>query len=97
MSGTFFSSRNTGANEEQALGLELLGSADGIGIVRVSTIDDNVTSLKMGFKLLDEVVNGLASLDEKNNFAGTLQLGNKLLNRVSPLDVGTCRTDADKT
>lgn len=93
MSGTFLSSGNTRTNKEQAFGLEFLGASDGIGIVRVSTVDNNVTRLEMGHKLLDEVIDCLTGLDEKNNFSGTLQLGDELLDGVSTLDFGSCSAD----
>jgi len=86
VTGTLLTSRNTGTNEEETLGLELLGAADRVGEVRVSSIDDDVSLLEMGFKLTDEVVDSLSSLDEKDDLSGSLEFGAKLLNGVSTND-----------
>ena len=54
--------------------------------MRVSAVDDDVALLKVGLKLRDEVVDGVSSLDEQNNLAGSLELRAELLNRVGPDD-----------
>ena len=90
MTGTLLTTRNTRADEEEALGLELLGAADGVGVVGVTTVDDDVTGLKEGNELLDEVVDGRAGLDEEDDLAGSLELCDKLLEGVGALDVGAC-------
>ena len=92
MTGTLLSSRNTGTDKQEALLLELVGPSDGVGIVGVTAINDYVTLLKVGNKLLDEGVNGITGLDEENDFAGSLQLGSKLLDGVSTLDVCAFQT-----
>ena len=56
--------------------------------MRVSTVDNDVASLEVGLELLDEVIDSLTSLDEKNDLARALKLGNEFFNRVSPLDIG---------
>jgi hypothetical protein len=89
MASTLLTTRDTRADEEQALGLELLGAADGVGEVRVTTVNDNVTLLKMWLQLLDEVVDSRAGLDEEDDLTGTLEFGHKLLDGVSALDVGS--------
>lgn len=89
VSGTLLTTRDTRADEEEALGLELLGAADGVRVVRVTTIDDDVTRLEVGLKLVDEVVDSGTRLDEKHNFSGLLELCNKLFNRVCALNLGT--------
>ena len=89
VASTLLTARNTRANEQQTNSLELLCATDGIGIVRVTTIKDDVTGLKMGLELSNKVVDGRASLDEQDDLAGPLQLGDKFLNRVSALDFGT--------
>lgn len=48
--------------------------------MRVTTVNDDVALFKVGDELRDELVNGIASLDEKDDFAGALELGNELLN-----------------
>jgi hypothetical protein len=89
VTGTLLSSRNTGTNEQETLLLELLGPSDGVGVVGVTAINNNITFLEMGDELSNERVNGVAGFDEEDNFAWPLQLSNKLLDRVSTLDVGT--------
>ena len=89
MSGTLLSSRNAGTNEQEALFLEFLGPSDGVGVVGVAAINDDVTLLKMGDELLDEGVNSVAGLDEEDNFAWPLQLGSELLDRVGSLHLGS--------
>jgi hypothetical protein len=88
VTGTLLPSRNTGTNEQQALLLELLGPSDGVGIVGVTAVDDDIAFIEMGGELSDERVDGSASLDEEDDFAWPLQLGNELLDGVSTLDVG---------
>ena len=46
----------------------------------VTAIDDDVALLEVGDELSNELVNRIASLDEKDDFAGALELGNELLN-----------------
>lgn len=88
VTGTLLTTRNTRANVEDALGLELLAAADGVGVVRVTTVNDNVTLLHVGDKLVNKVVDSLSSLDEKDHTARLLELGAELLNRVSTNDIG---------
>ena len=74
VTGTLFTTRHTTADEKETLGLEILGSADGVGVVRVTTVDDDVTLLKVRGKLIDEGIDGRASLDEEDDFARRLEL-----------------------
>lgn len=85
---TLLSSGHTRANKQKALVFEFLGTTDGIGIMRVSTIDDDIARLEMGNKLLDETVDGIPSLDEEDNLARTLELGSKLLDRAGANNIG---------
>lgn len=87
VAGTLLTARDTRADEEKALGLELLGAADRVGEVRVSAVNDDVTGLKMRDELLDESVDCGTGLDEEDDLARTLELGAELLDRVSTLDV----------
>ena len=48
MAGTFLSSRNTRTDEQEALLLKFLRPSDGIGIVRVTTIYNDVALLEVG-------------------------------------------------
>ena len=79
MTGTLLTTGDTRANEEEALGLELLAAADGVRVVGVTTIDDDIARLEVGDELLDEGVNCRTSLDEKDDFARALELGTELL------------------
>lgn len=89
IAGTLLASRDTASNKEEALGLELLGATDGIGEVRVASVNDDITGLEEGQDLGNEVINGLASLDEHHDLARTLQLLAELLDRVGANDLGT--------
>ena len=88
VTGTFLTTRDTGANEEQALGFELVGAADGVGVVRVTTVNDDITLLDATLvqEELNEVVDGLAGHDEHHHTAGLLELGAELLDGVSTND-----------
>ena len=88
VTGTLLTTRDTGADEEKALGLELLGAADRVGVVRVTTVDDDVALLEVGLELANEVVDGLTGLDEEDDTPGALEVGAELLNRVGTNDVG---------
>ena len=83
-----FTARDTGTNKEQALGLELLGTADRVGVVRVTTVNDDVTLFEVRLELGDKVVDGLAGLDEENDTAGTLEVLAQLLDRTGADNVG---------
>ena len=90
VTGTLLTTRDTGADEEQALGLELVSAADRVGVVRVTTVDDDVSLLEVRLELGNEVVDGLTGLDEEDDAAGTLELGAELLDGVGADDVGAC-------
>ena len=74
ITGTFFTPRNTRANKEETLGFEFLCAANRIGVVRVTTIADDVTLLELRRKLFDESIDSSTSLDKKDDFAGLLEL-----------------------
>lgn len=84
---TLLTTRDTGADEEEALRLELLCAADGIGEVRVTTVNDDVTLLEVGDELVDEGIDGSTGLDEEDDLARPLELRDKLLDGVSTLDI----------
>ena len=48
MAGTFLPSRNTGTDEQEALRLKLIRPSDGVGIVRVTAVDNDVTLIEVG-------------------------------------------------
>ena len=85
-SGTLFTTRDTRANKQKSLGLELFVAAVRVGEVRVTTVNDDITLLEVGLELSNEVVNSITGLDEQNNTAGSLEVGNELLNGVSAND-----------
>lgn len=82
VAGALLATGNAGANEVETLGLEVLGPPVGVGEVRVSTINDDVSGVEQGQEGLDPVVDGLASLHEKHNTAGLLEGGDELLGGV---------------
>ena len=84
---TLLTTRDTRANEEKTLRLKLLAATNTVRVVRVTAVNDDVTRFEVGDKLLDEGIDGSTSLDEKDDLAGTLELGGELLDRVSTLDV----------
>jgi hypothetical protein len=90
VSGTLLTTRDTGTDKEQALLLELVSSSDRVGVVRVSTIDDDISLLEVRLELTDEVVNGLTGLDEENNSPGLGELAAELLDGVGTNDIGSC-------
>jgi hypothetical protein len=88
VASTLLTTGDAGADEEEALGLELLGAADRVWVVRVTTIDDDIALLEVRDELLDEVIDSWASLDEEDDLAGGLELLAELLNRPRALDLG---------
>jgi hypothetical protein len=66
-----------------------VSSSDRVGVVRVSTINDDVTLLEVRLELTDEVVNGLTGLDEEDDSPGLGELGAELLDGVGTNDVGS--------
>ena len=88
VAGALLTSRNTRANEQEALLLKLLGPSDGIGVMGVTTVNDDITLFEMGNELLDEGVNGSTGFDKEDDFAWPLELGNELLDGMSTLDIG---------
>jgi hypothetical protein len=88
--GALFTSGYARADKEEALGLELLRATDGIGVVGVSAVDDNVALFEPALnEQADEIIYGRASFDEQNDFAGLLELGDELRDGVGALDLGS--------
>ena len=88
VTGTLLSSRDTSSDEPDTLGLEVVCAAVGVGVVGVTTVDDDVALLDATLvqKELNEVVNGLAGHDQEHHAAGLLELGAELLDGVSTND-----------
>lgn len=83
VAGALLSSRDTGSDESDALCLEVVGAAVCVGVVRVTTVDDDVALLGTTLEeQLDEVIDGLSGHDEHHHAAGLLELGDELLDGV---------------
>lgn len=67
MSSPLLSSRNSHAHEQKTLSLELSGSSDGVWVVRISSVNDDVSLLHDGRELSDQSVDGLSSLNEEDD------------------------------
>ena len=80
VAGSLLSSRDTGSDEQETLGLELDRAPVRVGEVGVSAIDDDVALLEERLELADEAVDGVSGLDEEDDFSGRLELSAKLLN-----------------
>jgi hypothetical protein len=86
VAGTLLTTRDTGADEADTLGVEVLCAAGGVWEMRVAAINDDVALLEVGEESLDEVIDGLAGHDEEHDAAGRLKLGAELLDGVSTDD-----------
>ena len=87
LAGTLLTARDTGTDEADTLGLKVLSAAVGVGVVGVATVNDNVTLLKTVLEEeLNEVIDGLAGHDEEHHAAGSLELGDELLDAVCAND-----------
>ena len=60
---------------------------NGVCVLRVSPVDDDVSLLQVGKKLFDERIDSWAGLDEHHHTAWLLQLTNHLLYTVSTYDL----------
>lgn len=87
MTCSLLTTGDTRSNEKKALRFTLLCAADGIGVVRVPTIDDDITFLEVGRQLSNKIIDSRSSLHEQDDFAGAFKLGHELLDRMSTLDV----------
>jgi hypothetical protein len=87
MTGALLATRDTGTDEKESLGFKLLDTADGIRVVGVATVNDDITLFEVRGQLTDEVIDCEPCFDEKDDLARTLELVNKFFDGVSPLDV----------
>lgn len=90
IASSFLTTGYTGSNKEEALRGELLDTAGRVGVVRVTSIDDDVALLQERLELFDERVDSGAGLDEENDLPWGLELLGELLDGVGALDIGTC-------
>ena len=74
MACTLLATGDTSPNEKDALSFTLLRTADGVGVMGITTINDDVALLEIGDQLSDEIIDSRSSLNENNNFARTLEL-----------------------
>ena len=82
VAGTLLTTGDTAADEADALLGEVAGAAVGVGVVGVTTVNDDVALLEEGEEGLDEVIDGLAGHDEEHDATGALELGAELLDGV---------------
>lgn len=88
VSGTFLTTGNTGTDKQETLGLEFLGPSDRVGVVRVSTVNDDVTLLEERLELRDKAVDGGTGLDQQDDLSGSLKLLAELFDGVRTDNVG---------
>jgi hypothetical protein len=74
MTGALFATRNTGSDIKETFGFELLNTANGIRVVRVSAVNDDITLFELRGQLFDEVIDCGACFDKKDDLARTLEL-----------------------
>lgn len=89
VTGTLLTTRDTGTDEQETLGLELVSSSDRVRVVRVTTVNDDVALLEEWLELSNEVVDGLTGLDEEDDSPWCSELLAELLNGVGTDDVGS--------
>lgn len=90
IASTLLTTRDTSANKSNALLFEVLGAAVGVGVVRVTTINDDVAGVAVWQKLLNEVVDSGTGHDEQHHTAGLLEFGTELLDGVGTNDTLAC-------
>lgn len=93
MTSTLLSSRDAGTDKQETFRLELLRPSDGVGVVRITAINDDITLLEVGDELLNEGVNSISSFNKEDDFARLLQLGNEFLNGMGTLNICACRAN----
>jgi hypothetical protein len=86
ISGTLLTTGHTGTDKSDTLLGQVLGSAVGVGVVRVTTVNDDVSGLEVGKESLNEVIDRLSGHDEHHDTSGLLELGDELLEGVSALN-----------
>lgn len=86
VTGTLLTTGDTRTNETDTFGGEVLSAAVGVGEVRVTTVDDDISLFKVWKDGLNEVIDGLTGHDKEHNATGLLQLGAELLDGVSTDD-----------
>ncbi len=77
--GPFLPARDSRSHEAEALLVEFLLAADGVGPEGVAAVDDDVVGIEEHGEAVDHGVGGLPGLDEDDDFAGTLDGLHELL------------------
>ena len=57
--------------------------------MRIASVDDDITLFEIWFELIEKVVYGWARLDQEDDLSRFLELGAKLWDRVSTLNLCT--------
>src|SRR5438874_1952849 len=63
MTRAFFATRNSGADVEQSLGLDIFGAANSVLEERIAAVNDNIAGFEQRQEVLDEFVHRRAGLD----------------------------------
>jgi hypothetical protein len=79
IASALLSARNPRANKQKALGFQFFGATIRIGVMGVSTINNDVPLFEVRDQLLDEIVDSVAGFNEKNDFTWCFQFLAKLL------------------
>ena len=74
MAGALFATGDTRTDVKEPFGFKLLNTANGIRVVRVSTVNDDITLFEVRGQLIDEIIDSGACFDEKDDLAWTLEL-----------------------
>jgi hypothetical protein len=69
LAGTLLAAADTHTHEVDALGLEHIAAAEGVGVPLVSAVDDEVAGLHVLRQELDGLVHGLAGLHQDDHGA----------------------------
>jgi hypothetical protein len=83
VAGTLLTTGDTAANEADSLLGKVASAAVGVGVVGVTTVNDDITLLEERQEGLDEVIDGLSGHDEEHDATGALELLAELLDGVS--------------
>jgi hypothetical protein len=92
ISSTLLTSGHSGTYESNALGGQVFRTAVGVREVRVTTINNDIASLDVWEKGLNEVVYRLACHDKEHHPTRLLELADKLLDGVGAFDGLACQS-----
>ena len=89
LQSTLGTTGHTHADEAEALALELLHTALGVVVVRVATIDEQITFLEVRGDLVNNSIHSRSCLDHHQDPARTLELADEVLKIRRTLDIPT--------